>query len=216
MSGDDISGRPWARRPKESAKAYKAFVTYLELGAGRSITKAFRKIGNKSGQARHFEKWSSQYEWVSRARAYDSDLMQDRIQGRKLQQEQGRQLAIDETPEMMQELRELSRGYIRPGQQRVKLNRDGKPITYPVRDDDGEPVLDDDGEPVVAPVVEEMVNPKVRAMILKDLLAIGGVMAPVRTEITGADGVPLGLDEAIQSWDPEILAAMIKAAGLDL
>lgn len=217
MTGEDITGRPWAQLPKETGKAYAAFVAYLELGTGRSIAAAAESRGTKRTNIAHWQRWSSRYHWVERARAFDSDQLQDRIAGRKLTQETGRQLAIDDAQDMLRELRDLSRGHMAPGQHKVKTNRDGKPIMVQLRGADGEPVLDPDtGEPVNVPVVEELVGPKVRAKILIDLLGIGGVMAPIRVEATGADGTPLGLEAAVASWDPEVLAAMIAALGLDL
>jgi hypothetical protein len=73
----------WHRQPDETAKAYAAFEVYLTLGADRSIDKAFQKsqrdTDGKTAAAtapRHWEKWSSDFSWTDRARAYDQHLAQ--------------------------------------------------------------------------------------------------------------------------------------------
>lgn len=218
MSANDITGRPWSQLPQETSKAYRAFTVYLELGVDRSIVKAAEKSGaSKGNKGGHWERWSSQNHWVERARAYDSDLLAEQINGRKLQQETTRQIAVDEAPAMLEEMRDISQGRMLPGHQKPKTNRDGKPIMVRAPCLPGEdPPVDDNGDPLMVPVVEELVAPQIRLKALTDLLAIGGIMAPVRQEITGADGTPLGLEAAVASFDPEVLAAIIAALELDL
>jgi hypothetical protein len=71
--------RPWDRLPDETDKAYTAFRAYLDLGRGRSIDKAFHAahMGNsKSKRSQpHWSAWSSRFNWVDRARAYDKHLI---------------------------------------------------------------------------------------------------------------------------------------------
>lgn len=68
---------PWARRDDESAKAYEAFRTYLELGSKRSIRTTCESL-NKSVAL--LGRWSSKYEWPSRAAAYDSVPVQAAVE----------------------------------------------------------------------------------------------------------------------------------------
>jgi len=64
---------PWERRQGESTKAFMAFCAYRDLGAVRSLAKAYRasrgdRVGIIPGRWRA---WAVQFEWVNRAREYD-------------------------------------------------------------------------------------------------------------------------------------------------
>lgn len=63
----------WDRQPDETAKAFEAFCVYRDLGPGRSIPQVGQKLGKSEGT---LEPWSSKYEWVKRATAWDAE--QDR------------------------------------------------------------------------------------------------------------------------------------------
>ncbi len=212
MDPKSVKGRPWARQPKETVKAYAAFVTYLELGKARSIAKAFESVGGTSGQHRHWEGWSSKYNWKERADQYDSDHLEDKIRGRAAQREKVRQPTIDDAPDMLLELRELSQGYVRPGKTaKVKTGRDGKPVKVLVPDPHNE------GEFMEVGVLEDAVNPKVRAQILETLLGMGGIMKPIRTELAGPDGKELGgqIRDGLRNIDPTVLAIVAAAFGVE-
>lgn len=63
--------KPWERQKGESAQAFEAFSTYLEMGADRSI----RAVGQKLDKSRQqIGKWSSTWNWQERVRAYDNEL----------------------------------------------------------------------------------------------------------------------------------------------
>lgn len=68
----------WDRRPDETDAAWKAFCVYRDLGDERSIAKALEATGRKPGNSRNWERWSSQYDWTERARAWDDSII-DRI-----------------------------------------------------------------------------------------------------------------------------------------
>ncbi len=213
MDPKSIKGRLWARQPKETVKAYRAFATYLELGSDRSIAKAFESAGGSSGQHRYWEGWSSDNKWVERAASYDSDHLEDKIAGRAAQREKDRQPTIDDAPEMLEELRELSQGYVRPGKSaKVRIGRDGKPVEVLIEDPQNP------GEIIKVGVTEDAVSPKVRAQILETLLGMGGIMKPVRTELAGADGKELGgkIREGMRDIDPRLLAALAAALGVEV
>lgn len=75
MSGEYTIELP--RIENESPRAYSAFLVYAEMGAGRSIDKARRKLGKSSvGYNRVMEEWSVKHEWQQRARRYDEALAQ--------------------------------------------------------------------------------------------------------------------------------------------
>jgi transposase-like protein len=61
----------WDKLEGESSKAYAAFCAYRDLGFERSIAKVAQACGKSVGL---LNRWSSQYQWVSRADAYDQHL----------------------------------------------------------------------------------------------------------------------------------------------
>lgn len=63
--------KPWERQKGESAQAFEAFVTYRDMGTERSITKVVQEL-NKTRAL--IGRWSSQWEWKERVRAYDNEL----------------------------------------------------------------------------------------------------------------------------------------------
>lgn len=65
------SEKPWERQPKESAKAFEAFEIYCQMGNERSIRKVAQKLLKSDCLLR---RWSSQWGWQERARAYDNEL----------------------------------------------------------------------------------------------------------------------------------------------
>jgi hypothetical protein len=62
---------PWEQQPGESTKAFEAFATYRDLGAKRSTARVAQKLGKSKTLT---DRWSSQWMWVERVRAYDRDL----------------------------------------------------------------------------------------------------------------------------------------------
>lgn len=74
----------WLKKPTESKRAYDAFAHYRDMGAGRSIDKAYVLLWSETHQnatktppkeaPRHWSEWSSKFAWVERAKAYDAYL----------------------------------------------------------------------------------------------------------------------------------------------
>ncbi len=60
----------WERMPGESTKAYSVFCQYRDLGPERSLEKLRQKLAKSRSRAT-LTRWSSKYNWVERARAYD-------------------------------------------------------------------------------------------------------------------------------------------------
>jgi len=58
----------WERKPDESHKAYEAFSIYRDMGINRNVRAVAQKL-NKSLTI--IGRWSSRYNWVERAGAYD-------------------------------------------------------------------------------------------------------------------------------------------------
>jgi hypothetical protein len=65
--------QPWERQPEETNKSWAAFRIYRDLDAMERSTERVRKVIG-CNTARHLETWSSQYNWVSRAAAYDGHM----------------------------------------------------------------------------------------------------------------------------------------------
>jgi hypothetical protein len=78
----------WERREEESDEAFAAFATYRDMGRQRSIDAAYATYVAKSGKEKRkrskpvarnraaggWHTWSSRYEWVARASAYDDHM----------------------------------------------------------------------------------------------------------------------------------------------
>jgi len=69
---------PWEKQPHESGQAFAAFAKYRDLGVRRSILKASQVHHDDTPNGAtveslkaHFGKWSSRWNWVARAEAYD-------------------------------------------------------------------------------------------------------------------------------------------------
>jgi len=86
MSRTNIPPEPWERQKGETSRAYEAFTVYRDMGANRSQSKTSKKLGKNS---RTIADWSTKYEWVKRAAAWDAE--QDRI---------ARQAQVDEIKKM--------------------------------------------------------------------------------------------------------------------
>lgn len=67
----ECTDKPWERQKGEGEKAYEAFVLYRDMGPKRSI----RAVGQELGKSRALiERWSSQWDWQERVRAYENEL----------------------------------------------------------------------------------------------------------------------------------------------
>lgn len=65
----------WDRQDKETAKAYRAFCVYRDMGIERSIQKAADQFyGRDAAEPRQLEVWSVRNTWVRRVEAYDDWL----------------------------------------------------------------------------------------------------------------------------------------------
>lgn len=96
---------PWERRRGESAVAHQAFVLYRDLGPGRSLQQVAQARGC---QVSLLKRWSSEYDWVSRARAWDAEQAQER---ERLRREQRRK-ALEQQAQDAELLRKLCRAFL--------------------------------------------------------------------------------------------------------
>ncbi len=72
----------WDKQPEESPKAYRAFLIYRNLGPKRSIDAAYRLSLKEHQESikrapRRWGEWSTQYQWVVRAQAWDQWRQQE-------------------------------------------------------------------------------------------------------------------------------------------
>lgn len=65
--------KPWERQPKESEKAYDAFVLYREMGEGRTLQSVADELRKSYTLIR---RWKDTWAWKDRVRAYDNDLQE--------------------------------------------------------------------------------------------------------------------------------------------
>jgi hypothetical protein len=126
----------WEQQKKESAKAYEAFKTYLELGASRSLEMVSQKLGKSKTIC---DRWSRTHQWVKRALAYDQHIAA--IQEKAIEKEAVRE-AIDwhrERARIRSEALENGRLLVDKARQMLKFPiaqtviEDGRTIIKPAR-----------------------------------------------------------------------------------
>lgn len=70
----------WDRRTDETDKAWIGFVAYRDQGPGRTLPRAMTISGAKPGAVRAWERWSSRFDWVARAQAFDGHVDRKSVQ----------------------------------------------------------------------------------------------------------------------------------------
>lgn len=71
--------KPWEPQG-ETMTAYAAFTEYRDMGSERSLDAVRRKLGKSQAL---MERWSSRWQWVERAKAYDMHLDAIRVAARE-------------------------------------------------------------------------------------------------------------------------------------
>ena len=67
----DVKLKPWEKQPKESSKAYEAFVVYKDLGNGRTFTAVAKELHKSFSLIR---RWREKWNWQERAEAWDNSI----------------------------------------------------------------------------------------------------------------------------------------------
>jgi len=60
--------QPWERRSAETARAYRAFACFRNLGEDRTIVRAAKLLGKSESLLR---RWSARHEWWARVQSWD-------------------------------------------------------------------------------------------------------------------------------------------------
>jgi hypothetical protein len=60
--------QPWERRAGETARAYRAFACFRDLGEDRTIVQAAKLLGKSESLLR---RWSARHDWWSRVQSWD-------------------------------------------------------------------------------------------------------------------------------------------------
>lgn len=202
------SFKPWDSLAGETSTAYQRFVSYLELGPDRSLTKLCAELGRPKGYRSMLRDWSARNAWVDRARAYDDDELQQGLDVRKIDRERGRQVAVDRIRRNMTILSDLAEGRMQPGDQEVRVDRHGQPMTITT--------TDTDGNTKTLAVTRPLVTPHVRMRAAVHQLGLAGVTTPKRIEITGVEGdaAKLQVRMAVDALPPEQMLALAKVFGV--
>lgn len=109
--------KPWEPQPKESARAYRDFTEYRDLGPDRSLDVVSQKL---SKSLPFIKQLSSKNSWVERARVYDAYLDSIRVAARETAQVKlGRKIATAD--EVKAELTDIA---LAPWQEFVELKHD--------------------------------------------------------------------------------------------
>lgn len=64
---------PWERQPKETEKAYEAFLIYKNAGPGRTQIDTARRLKKSY---RLIKQWAKEWDWKNRVALYDRDVEQ--------------------------------------------------------------------------------------------------------------------------------------------
>jgi len=74
---------PWQRLKGETDTAYHRFMTYLEMGHDRSISKVAEKLQKGNRYDNVLKRWSSKHNWVERVKAYDAAQYKKNLENRE-------------------------------------------------------------------------------------------------------------------------------------
>ena len=144
--------KPWERQKGESAQAYEAFVTYRDMGAERSVTRVSQSLNKSRGL---IGRWSSQWNWTERVRAYDNELEKEArakaVKDRKAMTERHIGIAMQVQKKALEALASLSvedmspkdvKEYIKMATDLERLNRTLEEESSKGRDDSSTSLAD--------------------------------------------------------------------------
>lgn len=148
----EIEPELWELQPEETAKAFEAFACYRDMGPGRSIAKVGRALG-KSGVT--LENWSTKYDWVKRAAAWDAEVdriaRQEQLDAIKKMRARHAKLASDLLDKVQQEVETLRTGAMTPNEI-ARITEVATKLERISRGDVGDVIEERDGGEAVSPV----------------------------------------------------------------
>lgn len=92
MAGDykkrTLTKPEWYQQPRESNMAFEAFTVWLEMGFSRTQLDTARALGKQDGYATVVGRWSSEWSWAERLRAFNDfrTKQKEEIYKRKLEE----------------------------------------------------------------------------------------------------------------------------------
>ncbi|MFU8803624.1 MAG: hypothetical protein ACNA8W_07440 [Bradymonadaceae bacterium] len=113
--------KSWERLEEETAKSYRAFCIYRNLGPGRSLQKASIEIyGKTTVSLRYLEQWSSKFSWVYRAEAWDAHEEESKRLAREQAREKAREKFVNHAENLSQCLLDVALGVKDANRDQVK------------------------------------------------------------------------------------------------
>jgi len=178
-----MAEKTWLRQTTESAKAYEAAREYFELGANRSLEAVHKKF---SKSARLIARWSTNHDWVERAKAYDAYQLELQEKAR----EKAAQAEAEKWEKRRAEQREvewnISRGL---------LTRAGQILSQPLNN-----------------ARYSHADAARIADVATKLARLAAEMATAREahEVTGKDGGPIEIQNAASDFDSRMAALFAR------
>ena len=183
--------REWDRREDETKLAFDAFNVYLSMDK-RSLVKAAQRSAQNRGKTRvdvgQLETWSTKYEWVERASAYDK-YIHDQAQA-ELERD-----AVNRRKELLRREAEMSDSLYNRFKEMLNWPLANKQIVNEEKDAEGRVTQQ------YINFVPVRWNANSMRLIAETSSALGRKAADMteskqRVEVTGADGEPLNFADA--------------------
>lgn len=138
MPRDGVKARPdqmtYERLPGETAKAWKAFSMYRDMGHDRSIENVRISLGRPSVYLRSLQTWSSKFAWVERAKLYDDwcdSIDRQERESARPKWEELRQRSLSNNVELSAQLRERVQEMLRHPLTKERIEASGgRNVTY--------------------------------------------------------------------------------------
>lgn len=158
---------PWERQSNESAKAFAAFITYLDLGKERSYARVAEDLGRNLSL---IADWGVKYQWTVRVAAHEADV--ERRRREQTEAERERMLEAH-----AREVAAARRAVMEPIHALLKRLRDSSEADYQSLDDQG---------------LSELVTKAVRSLAqLQQAERLARGLPATSTEIVGDPARPL-------------------------
>ena len=196
-----MANKTWLRQSNESAKAYEAARTYFEMGASRSLEVVRRKLGKSKEIC---ERWSSKYDWVARARAYDDHQQELQEKAR----EKAAEIEAEKWARRREELRDEE--WKLAEQIHARLSQ---MLQFPVYE------LENVGEKTIIKPLRWSIRDvsRLAETVTKLYRTSSGLpIETTRQEITGADGGAIEINNAASEFERRLAALFERATKEDI